>query len=75
VTVGTLEQIHEPPLSFKNFDQLGGRIVSGSPLMHKDNYLLTHAQDATQVFEDNFIHYVVAPLRVSHLFNAVERAL
>lgn len=42
--------------------------------MHEDNNLLAHLEDPYQILKNNFVHDIVASLRVSHLLDAVERA-
>jgi len=61
-------------LQFQDFNYLGRSVVGRRPLMHKDNYLFTHVQHATQVLKDDIIHDVVSALGIAHFFDAVERA-
>ena len=61
--------------SFQQLDYLFGCIVSGSPLVDKDNDLLAHFQDSQQIVENDVIHDIVAPVCITHLLDAVEGAL
>lgn len=40
--------------------------------MGKNDALLAHLKDPDNIFKNNLIHYVVASLCVSHLFDTIE---
>lgn len=73
--ISALEKAHMLRLRLQYLDDLHGSVVSGGSLVHKDDDLLAHLQDAKKVIEDDLVHNIVSTLRISHLFHAVESAL